>query len=406
MAMVWQGPKSRAALLSESLGNSLGEGLANFTGNYFANQKLESIMSDPQYKDKPLEEKWQAMQRGLGPYGNFGKEAMQRQLQIDEKREQRKSANLRSSAFNKIMNKQQLTPQEEQALTPEDRLGIAKHEQALEIAQLKAGGKKTQAAQPIDPDQMQRIDAVRNNPAYQDASPSKKYQLLTNAGVSKENAKAETDIFTEEEKNKSAVGKREIDIHKLSTKVDEDIAEKAKSADRQLEAISTIRKTIRSGNVKPKSIANALRGFGVVGDKIADAYLNEDQAAFAASIPSLIEGMKDLFGVRLSDADLRIVQDKLPALGKDPKANEAILEVIEKYANLGKKRGEIARQVKKESQGLRKLDFADEVENRLERWKLNEEGFVEMISPSGKVVKIPKDQVENALNAGGKLANE
>src|SRR5690606_7320323 len=60
--------------------------------------------------------------------------------------------------------------------------------------------KATQASQPIDPDQIKRIQNVRNTDEFKKSSPAKKYQLLTDAGVSKENAKAEADIFAEEEK--------------------------------------------------------------------------------------------------------------------------------------------------------------------------------------------------------------
>lgn len=401
MALVWQGPKSRSSMLSESLGQALGQGLGNFTGNYFANKKLNTILDDPQYKDKPLEEKWQALQQGLAPYGGFGEKALMTQLQIDQRREQRQQQQ-KELAARKILAKELGVPEDVAEGLPAEILIKAKQAMTPRAA---PGGV---TAQPIPPEIANKMALIkRQNP---DVSASELKTLFDENGIPPiySNTDVETRRREQElaQKTKETATGRDIQIHKLSNKVDEDISEKGKSADRQLEAVSTIRKSLQSGNVKPKSIANALRGFGVVGDKIADAFLNKDQAAFSASIPSLIEGMKDLFGVRLSDADLKIVQDKLPGLGKDPSANESILQVIEKYANLAKKRSEIAREVKKEHQGLRRIDFGDEVESRLEKWKLDQEGLVPMVSPYGKIVKVPKERVQEALNAGGKLANE
>lgn len=66
---------------------------------------------------------------------------------------------------------------------------------AEQITRPSKDGKKTQASQPIDEDQLKRIKHIREKPEFKVASPAIKYQLLTDAGVSKENAKTEADIF-------------------------------------------------------------------------------------------------------------------------------------------------------------------------------------------------------------------
>jgi hypothetical protein len=58
--------------------------------------------------------------------------------------------------------------------------------------------KKTQASQPIDPEQLNIIKNIRNSDAYKQASPLQKYQLMTDNGVSKENAQVEADISGKE----------------------------------------------------------------------------------------------------------------------------------------------------------------------------------------------------------------
>ena len=54
--------------------------------------------------------------------------------------------------------------------------------------------KKTQASQPIDPDQLKLIKSIRNTPEFKEADPLTKYQMMTDAGISKENASEEADI--------------------------------------------------------------------------------------------------------------------------------------------------------------------------------------------------------------------
>ncbi len=59
-------------------------------------------------------------------------------------------------------------------------------------------GKRTESSQPIDPDQLKNIKAVREMPEYEKASPAKKYQMLTDNNVSVRNAEAEAKIYAAE----------------------------------------------------------------------------------------------------------------------------------------------------------------------------------------------------------------
>lgn len=64
-----------------------------------------------------------------------------------------------------------------------------------------------------------------------------------------------------------------------------------------------------------------------------------------ASVPNFLEGMKDIFGARLSDADLRIVEDKLPSISKNKEANLAILDVMQRAAERSIKLEKVAEDV-------------------------------------------------------------
>lgn len=199
----------------------------------------------------------------------------------------------------------------------------------------------------------------------------------------------------------------ELQFHKESAKYDEDLLKQTKTAKGQIETIGNIQKAIASGNVTPSSWANILKGFGKIGNKISEALINKDEATLLASIPQLLEGWKEVFGVRLSDADLNLLQDKLPSIGKSKEANSAILKIMKKYGDMTLLRSQIAKEIKEKNGGLRPLGYADKIESR----------FDEMVRPiriirpkteqaPEREIEIPAYQLSDALRSGARLANE
>jgi len=197
--------------------------------------------------------------------------------------------------------------------------------------------------------------------------------------------------------------KEQLEFHKESQKYDEELNKSTKIAKNQIDTIKIINQSIGSGNVKPNSVANLFKGFGVLGDKISNAYLNGDQAALQASIPALLEGWKEVFGVRLSDADLRILQDKLPGLGNSLEANKAILKVMTKYSKMALLRSKIGLEIKEKNGGLRPLNYANKIEQRYDEMVQP----VRIINPkTGREITIPAFELGDALDAGGTLVQE
>lgn len=266
-------------------------------------------------------------------------------------------------------------------------------------------GKKTQASQPIDPDQLRRLKEVRNRAEFKNASPAQRYQMFTDNGVSRENAEAESDIYAKEEENRLKNEKYnkefQYQIHKDTKDYDETILKDAKGAQHQLDAIKDVKGAIEK--VKPSQLANLFRFFGDTGRKISDAILTGDQATIQSSIPAFLEGRKELFGVRLSDADLRLLSDKLPDMGKSLQANKQILKLMERYSQKAILKARIAKEIKAKNQGLRGLEYVNEVEDRFEEMTKT----VKIVSPkTGKKIDIPAYQLSEALESGATLANE
>ena len=129
MALVWQGPKTRTQALTEVLAPSLGQGLANFTGSYLANRALEQLISDPQYKNKPVEDRLEALQNKLSPYGQFGENVFNRRLMLEQQREQ-KQLQQKEIAARKVLAKEYGLPEESaEGLTAEQLTKAAETKQ-------------------------------------------------------------------------------------------------------------------------------------------------------------------------------------------------------------------------------------------------------------------------------------
>lgn len=293
------------------------------------------------------------------------------------------------------------------------------------LSQYGLGGEQPNAGQMGQPGQMQ--PALAGNPANPVAGQSplttpnqppenvfKKLsddQLVVASGAPdrevSEPAKAELKRRQEERtlNQKSAKNTRdeELQFHKESEKYDEELFKQTKIAKKQVDTVNDIDKAVESGNVTPTSLANIFKGFGKIGDKISEALINKDEATILASIPQLLEGWKEVFGVRLSDADLKLLQDKLPSIGKTAEANKAIVKVLRKYADMTLLRSSIAREIKEANKGLRPLGYADKIEQRFDEMVMP----VKIINPSnGRTIEIPAYKVSDAIKAGGKLANE
>jgi hypothetical protein len=201
-------------------------------------------------------------------------------------------------------------------------------------------------------------------------------------------------------KNKEISRKEEIKFHEESQEYDKDLLKNVKSAKKQIETLNDIEKV--AGKVKPGSWTNVFSYFGDLGKRVSNAILTNDEATLMSSIPQLLEGWKEVFGVRLSDADLKILEDKLPNIQKSPEANMAVVKILKKYAKQNLLRYEIGKEIKEKNKGFRPLGYADQIETRFDEMTKN----VQVRSPRGNIVEIPAYMVGDAVKNGGAIVNE
>ncbi len=233
----------------------------------------------------------------------------------------------RLQAIQSIKEGQSIVAQRDKALA----------DQARAVQKANAPTKKTQASQPIDPEQLNNIQRVRQAPGFAEASPSKKYQMLTDAGVSRENAEAETKIYAEEGKNQPgqefSKGREKAVLDYVSSSFD-----KYKAAQELSPVLEDVEKAI-SGDVQGPGVQAAIKN-NPIGQLLVG--LTPDEAALQSANKKLLGGTKSIFGSKPTEREIfLLLNSMLPSIGKTYEANKAGADFLKKYNDLELMHGEI-----------------------------------------------------------------
>jgi hypothetical protein len=384
--------------------------LGNGINTYYANKALQGVLEDKELKDAPLSKKFQRLQTEMSRFGETGQNLLQNTLMAEQQamkeKEQKKLEDVQKKkgmSLGRFFQGEQLTPEEQALFTPQEFVAMYKAKNPP------APGGVT--AQPIPPEQIAAIEKVMaENP---NATSDQLGIALGKAGVNPiysnsyiENRRRQEENATKQTNAQEKIANaNDITFHQESKDYAEKLINETKSAKRNIDTIEDLEKSI--DKITPFKIANVLRGTGTIGDKIANASLTKEQAKLLSAIPEFLEGKKEVFGVRLSDADLKVVQDKIPDIGKSPEANKELLRIAKKYAQRAVLKNEAAENVLNQygvqtrSGKLRPLNYATLVEKEHERLINEEENGVKMRLPDGREIPILRSKVKEVEARGG-----
>jgi hypothetical protein len=182
--------------------------------------------------------------------------------------------------------------------------------------------------------------------------------------------KAELDRREAEKK----IGQREqllnrqerMQIHKDLQKEDHAMQAEAKTARKRISSFNVMRKNLGSGKLDPRSFKNVVTTT-LKGTRWENLLKSPERAEFEAAALSSFEGMKDLFGTRLSDADLRQAAGKVPDPTKSIEANMAIIDFMEFQDQMKIAEEKVGAEVKKENGGFRPLDYHEQIRQRMQQ---------------------------------------
>jgi hypothetical protein len=389
MVQVIQGTNPRGQL-ADMLGMSLGSGIGKGLNTFFANRSLDSVLHDKALEGAPQSKKLEAIRSALSPYGETGQEIFEQRMKIEQQEMQEKETlkqeNLqkqKGKALGKYLSGEKLTEDETSLFTPTEFVAMHKAKNPKP-----AGGV---TAQSVPPEVSTAINQILSQSQGMSADELK--SVMDQYGI----APIYSNGYVENRRRMEERGaEHDIKFHQETSEFDKQLREHANTARKQIPLINNSIKSVSEGKIKPGSLANVFGFFGETGKKISNALLSGDQAALLASVPEFLEGRKELFGVRLSDADLNLLSDKLPDIGKSKEANLAILNLMKKAAERSIKLEKIAHEVI-EKKGisyrggkLRPLGYEREVMNAFDEFVKNE-GFFEELPPAsahpGKMIE-------------------
>ncbi len=224
------------------------------------------------------------------------------------------------------------------------------------------------SAQSVPPEVSQAIPEIIN--ANKEANADELAIAFDKAGIPRaysnsyiENRRRQDEAKSKKETKASEVGRKEqLEFHKESQKYDEKLTTEADAGNKQLKSIQRQRELIPQIKKKDRIISALFAG-----TKMENLVKSKDAQEFDSLVLPMIEGKKETFGVRLSDADLRLVLQKIATSEKDPEANKAILDWQELEAKMAIDKRKIADEIRKDNEGLRPLDFQSQIRDRLEK---------------------------------------
>lgn len=295
-----------------------------------------------------------------------------------------------------------LTPEEVEGLTPAQVVNVGKSR------------KQAAKFESLPDDLKQRLSAFTSREDYKNMTPSQiideGYALGLNPGIVDQLAKARA----EEDKQK-------FDIHKDTAKYDEKLSDESRSAIKKKKALEEEGKLIKEIGWTDR-IVTAVFGNSALGKLLKSPSAQQIEAL---ALP-LIEGFREVFGTRISDADLNLILQKIATPDKSPEVNKKIIEFGLLEAEMAIEREKIARQIKRENKNLRPVDYETQIKERLEeKFKnkldsLSEElkdmankqqslkelpaipqNHIRFIDSNGKYLDIPKND-KAAINAARK----
>lgn len=159
--------------------------------------------------------------------------------------------------------------------------------------------------------------------------------------------------------------KEDVQFHKESAPYWKKITEGGDASKKRLRSFETMEKNLSSGKLNPKNFSNFMANLSK-GSIFEGLFSNPETEEFKAASFNIYEGMKDTFGTRLSDADLKLASNKVPDPSKSEAANKKIIDFWKFFDKANIEKEKIGREIIRENKGLRPIDLEDQIHQRMD----------------------------------------
>jgi hypothetical protein len=407
MVQIVRGGPSRSSMIADILGPSLGQGLGEFTGDYFASKALDKVKNDPSLAEAPQSERMSKLEAALRPYGNRGIKMLQSQMAFEQQRENEKQElknKKRNIAENKFLSGKELSESEEALIRPEIRIAYAKATKPKE---------PLASEKPIPEDQLNKINEVRNIPNFGQMSETEQYRAFTNAGVSPVNAERESKL-------RSTELEREQKSFESSYKAQEDFINETTSSYKGFETemkprLLQMQKLASDKDLISPTASVFLDSLGIPLGALADP----SSELFNKLSQDLLKGLPEVYGTRILKVEVENFLKTIPQLTNSPNGRRMIASNMLKLGELKEVYYNEMRREQKDYLDKNKTiprDFQqrvfDQVKPQIDR--LNNEfikladikdvpkGSIPFFGPDGEISFVPKEHAQWASENGGR----
>jgi len=276
---------------------------------------------------------------------------------------------------------------------------------------------RTQASQPIDPEQLNIITNVRKTDAYKKASPSQKYQMMTEQGVSRENAKAEADIAAEELKPSMFESESSKLAAKSSSEHRDTVVREYEGAKSSEMRIDKMMKKAESGQLSTPLMVKSLEYVG-----LPLSILNNPQTEEYAKLQNdYVRDVSTIFPGAIKNFEIESYMKTIPQLLNSDEGKILVGKNIKLLNEAKILKYQAMEQILKENNGVvpRNLDIAindrtrDQMEDIKERFVNGVHESLDLSGPkvamrdeTGVLYDIPIRDIEKAIEAGLNIYNE
>jgi hypothetical protein len=318
---------SRKELIRENVGQSIGQGLANFTNTYFSNKSLEDTLKSKDYQKASPAERAGLLERSMSGFGDTGAQILQNRLGIEQKlgqeREQRVLA--------KVMKGGDVSEEEFGQLAPENQLKVLQRKQTLESSnRLKQALKDRDVA-----------DDVADNigDLYASATEGGKTEILKNVlelekrgllGKKEGEAQkpAENERYPEIEPEPGLTPKEKVDLKASYRKENFPIYNETQAKTKALKVATQAANILTQLN-EEGDLPEGAEKWNVnweTGEARVPALLSADAQRFIKTVNDFTTKAKDSYGGRVTNFELDRFMKRLPTLANSKEGRRVILQ--------------------------------------------------------------------------------
>ena len=374
--------------------------------DYFANKALEKVTNDESLAEAPQSERMSKLEAALRPFGNRGMDMLQRQLGIEQKREQEQEKikqenilNKKAPVIAKALRNEPLTKEEEGLLFPDEQIAIAKHKQAVNKP---VGGVSAQA---IPQEIANSIPNILNeNP---DANSDQLALAFDNAGI----PRAYSNSYIENRRRQDEAKSKAIpEAYKETREERKKILEQHKAYQDTKLRLDRMETLNNEGKLTTPLMSKTLDELGLPIGILG----NPDTEEFQKLSQDLFKNIQSIFGNRILKIEVDNFAKTIPTLNNSKEGRQRIINNMRLLGEGQKLSYDAYKEVMKGREYppldlMEKIDekVSEKLDDLAERFKeVNKkktnipEGNIKVRAPNGILGSIPKENLEAAKAAG------